>query len=58
MLHDSCVANTFHCGYLPGVGAIIKVQRFGNNLHITIDSFDDPPERSILRLKPVNIQED
>ena len=28
----------------------------GNNIHTTIDSFDDPPERSILILHPT-IQE-
>lgn len=59
MLYESCIVNKFHTeGYLDGVGEIIDVKRRGNNIHITIDSFDEPPERSILRLKPVNIQED
>ncbi len=53
MLHNHAIANTFHCGYLAGAGEIISVRRFGNRIHITIDSFDEPPERSILRLQPV-----
>jgi hypothetical protein len=58
MLRESCCGNTYHSGYLGSdVGEIIGIKRFGNNIHITIDSFDEPPERSILRLQPVNIQE-
>ena len=51
MLQESCCGNAYHSGYLGSdVGEIIGVKRFGNNIHITIDSFDDPPERSILIL--------
>lgn len=58
MLQETCCGNTYRYGYLGDVGEIIGIKRFGNNIHITIDTFDEPSERSILRLKPVNIQED
>ena len=55
MLRESCCSSTYRSGYLGSdVGEIIGIKRFGNNIHITIDTFDDPPERSILKLTPVS----
>lgn len=54
MLRDACCANAYRQGgYLNNVGEIIDVVLTprGGTLAITIDSFDEPPVRSILRLK-------
>lgn len=53
MLKDVCCANAYRQGgYLNRVGLIIDVQlKPRSTVEITIDSFDEPPVRSILRLK-------
>lgn len=53
MLRQIAVTNHYlKTSYLEGVGEIIDVQLRGKGttLAITIDSFDEPPVRSILRL--------
>ncbi len=57
MLHESCCSHTFHSGHLEGVGEIVKVVRHGNNIHVTIRSYTDPTDHSVLRLQPANIKE-
>ena len=58
MLQESCCSHTFSSGHLEGVGEIVKVVRHGNDIHITIRSYTDPADHSVLKLQPTNIKDD